>query len=273
LSFTLNAKDFTTHEYICAFWRTVPDRRAHARGGRTQTRREGRAGPFTIGPGEHSGHPMRNFAVPDDGAAPGAAGISALVAFFRGHDRIPRLEFIGASAPAVTPALLAAGFTAEARTPVMACVPGMTLTPRDPAGVTVREAVGDVDLAAAAGVRHHACAGPSPPGPRVIAQIRAMTARGGIVTIAVDNASGSVAGTGLADVPGPGAATGELAAVGVLTAFRRRGIASAVSAHLARTAHDRGIRVVFPEALPDEKEIYRRAGFADVSAKAWLSLR
>ena len=91
----------------------------------------GKAGPFTIGLDEHSGHPMRNFAVLDDGAAPSAADISALVAFFRGHDRIPRLEFIEASAPAVTPALLAAGFTAEARTPVMACVPGMTLTPRD----------------------------------------------------------------------------------------------------------------------------------------------
>src|SRR5450755_913301 len=92
----------------------------------------GKAGPCTIGLDGHSGHPMRNFAVPDDGAAPSAADISALVAFFRDHDRIPRLEFIEASAPAVTPALLAAGFTVEGRTPVMACVPGMTLTPRRP---------------------------------------------------------------------------------------------------------------------------------------------
>jgi ribosomal protein S18 acetylase RimI-like enzyme len=230
----------------------------------------GKAGPFTIGLDGHSSHPMRNFAVPDDGAAPSPAEISALVAFFRGHDRIPRLEFIEASAPAVTPALLAAGFTAEARTPVMACVPGMTLTPRDPAGVTVREAAGDADLAAAVGVQHHAYAEPSP-GPQDIARIRAMTARGGVVTVAVDDQSGSVAGTGLVDVPAPG--SGELAAVGVLTAFRRRGIASAVSAHLARTAHARGIKVVFLEALPDEEEIYRRTGFAGVSAKVWLSLR
>lgn len=100
-----------------------------------------------------------------------------------------------------------------------------------------------------------------------------MTARGGVVTVAIDDASGSVAGTGLVDVPTPKSGTGELAAVGVLTAFRRRGIASAVSAHLARTAHARGIKVVFLEALPDEEEIYRRTGFADVSAKVWLSLR
>jgi ribosomal protein S18 acetylase RimI-like enzyme len=233
----------------------------------------GKAGPFTIGLDEHSRHPMRNFAVPDDGAAPSAADISALAAFFRGHDRIPRLEFIEASAPAVTPALLTAGFTVEARTPVMACIPGMTLTPRDPAGITIRGAAGDADLAAAAGVQHHAYAEPSPPGPEDIARLQAMTARGGIVTVAVDSESGTVVGTGLVDVPGPRAGTGELAGVGVLAAFRRRGIASAVSAHLARTAHDRGIGVVFLEALPDEEEIYRRTGFADVSAKAWLSLR
>jgi ribosomal protein S18 acetylase RimI-like enzyme len=232
-----------------------------------------KAGPFTVGLDEHSDHPMRNFAVPDDGAAPSAADISALVAFFRGHDRIPRLEFIEASAPAVTPALLAAGFTVEARTPVMASVPGMTLTPRQPVGVTVREAADDADLVAAVGVQHHAYSEPSPPGPEDIARIRTVSARGGVVTVAIDNESGSVVGTGLVDVPSPGAGIGELAAVGVLTAFRRRGIASAVSAHLARTAHARGTTVVFLEALPDEEEIYRRVGFADVSSKAWLSLR
>jgi ribosomal protein S18 acetylase RimI-like enzyme len=149
----------------------------------------------------------------------------------------------------------------------------MTLTPRDPAGVTGREAAGDADLAAAVGVQHRAYAGPSP-GPEDIARIRTMTARGGVVTVAVDDESGSVAGTGLVDVPAPESGTGELAAVGVLTAFRRRGIASAVvSAHLARIAHARGIKVVFLEALPDEEEIYRRTGFADASVKVWLSLR
>jgi hypothetical protein len=30
----------------------------------------GKAGPFTIGLDEHSSHPMRNFAVPDDGPRP-----------------------------------------------------------------------------------------------------------------------------------------------------------------------------------------------------------
>jgi ribosomal protein S18 acetylase RimI-like enzyme len=173
----------------------------------------------------------------------------------------------------VTPALLAAGFTVEARTPVMVSVSGRPLTPREPVGITVREAADEADLAAAAAVQHHAYRVPSPPGPADIARLRATVARGGIVTVAVADGSGSVVGTGLVDVPGPGAETGELAAVGVLTAFRRRGIASAVSACLARTAHARGVGLVFLEAEPREEGIYRRAGFADVTAKIWLSLR
>ena len=59
----------------------------------------------------------------------------------------------------------------------------------------------------------------------------------------------------------------------VLPAFRRRGIASAVSAYLARTAHSRGISLVFLEAEPEEEQIYHRTGFADATAKIWASIR
>ncbi|HUB21766.1 MAG TPA: hypothetical protein VMA97_05100 [Streptosporangiaceae bacterium] len=44
-----------------------------------------------------------------------------------------------------------------------------------------------------------------------------MIQRGGFVAIAVDEASGTVTGTGLVDVAGDGPAVGELAAVGALT--------------------------------------------------------
>ena len=66
---------------------------------------------------------------------------------------------------------------------------------------------------------------------------------------------------------------GELAAVGVLAAFRRRGVASALSVHLARTAHTRGIGLVFLEAEPGEEQLYRRTGFTDATTKIWTSLR
>jgi predicted acetyltransferase len=82
-----------------------------------------------------------------------------------------------------------------------------------------------------------------------------------------------VTGTGLIDVTSDHAAVGELAAVGVLTAFRRRGIASALSAHLARTAHAQDISLVFLEAEPEEERIYRRTGFTDATTKLWASMR
>lgn len=233
----------------------------------------GKPGPFTVGLDIHTDDPMRNFAVPDEDAQPSAADVAALVAFFRDQQRVPRLEYVEASAPHAADALLAAGFAVERRTPVMVSYPGLELTPREPAGITIREAAGDADLLAAATVQHDAYQAPRPPTADDVARLGNTIRRGGVVSVAVDDASGTVAGSGLVDVPGPGAGTGELAAVAVLTPFRRRGIASALSAYLARTAHSRPVGLVFCEAEPEEEEIYRRTGFTDVSSKIWLSLR
>jgi ribosomal protein S18 acetylase RimI-like enzyme len=230
-----------------------------------------RIGPFTAGLDAHSDNPFRNFAVPDDGAAPDDGQVGALVAYFQRNQRIPRLEYIEDSAPRVLPALIAAGFAVERRTPVMIATAQTVLTPRSPTGITVRQAVGDTDLAASVGVQHYAYEVPDPPGPDDIARITGMTRRGGIVVVAVDDDSGTVVGTGLVDVAADYPGVGELAAVGVLTGYRRRGIASAVSVCLARTAHAQGIGLVFLEAEPDEEQIYRRAGFFDVTAKIWVS--
>jgi len=234
------------------------------------SRRPGdRIGPFSVGIDSHSDDPMRNFAVPDSGACPTAAEVTTLVAFFRERQRIPRLEYVEDSAPGVEGVLLAAGFTVERRTPVMISTPGTRLTPREPAGITVREAAGDADLAAAVAVQHHAYQVPAP-GPEDIARLARVAGRGGVVSVAVDDATGTVVGTGLVDVTGPDDAAGELAAVGVRAGFRRRGIASALSAQLAGAAHARGIGVVFLEAEPEEESIYRRTGFTDVTTKIWI---
>src|SRR6202522_3159779 len=245
---------------------------AHMRAaiGRRQT---DQAGPFCIGFDTHSDDPFRNYAVPAGGARPTAGDVAALVACFRRHERIPRLEYVEASAPEVEAAVAAAGFSVELRTPVMVSGPGVVLTPREPAGVTVRAAAGDADLQAAAAVQHEAYAVPHPPGPHDVARLAGVVRRGGVVSVAVDDASDQVVGSGLVDVTGPGASVGELAAVAVRAAFRRRGIASALSVHLARTAHAQGVTLVFLEAEPSEELIYRRGGFVDVTTKIWMSLR
>ena len=233
----------------------------------------GRTGPFLIGLDAHSDDPMRNYAVPDAGARPGTDDADALIAFFRDRHRIPRLEYIEEDAPLTWPALAAAGFTIERRTPVMTATPATRLTPRSAAGITIRQAVGDADLTAAASVQHHAYQMPQPPGAHDIARLTRLTRRGGLVAIAVDESSGTVAGTGLIDVASHPPTVGELAAVGVLAPFRRRGIASALAAHLARTAHSQGIGLVFLEAESEEEQIYRRTGFTDATTKIWASIR
>jgi ribosomal protein S18 acetylase RimI-like enzyme len=281
---------------IAAYMRAAAGRRA---GDRT--------GPFTVGLDAHSADPMRNYAVPDHGACPDASEIDALITFFRRSNRVPRLEYTEEDAPGAWPALAAAGFTLERRTPVMTAIPGTRLTPRSPAGTSIRLATSAADLTNAAAVAHHAYQLPDPPAAHDIARLTRLTERGGLVAIAIDDSAGTVTGTGLIDVAaartapdggldGAGRAggaggigrldgaggvdgvdgvegVGELAAVGVLAAFRGRGIASALSAYLARSAHSRGIHLVFLEAEPTEEQLYRRTGFTDATTKIWASLR
>jgi GNAT superfamily N-acetyltransferase len=246
---------------------------AYMRAAAGRRRSANRVGPFTVGLDADSDDPFRNFAVPDDGARPDAAQVGALIQHFRHKQRIPRLEYVEESAPRVLPALVAVGFAMERRTPVMIATPGTVLSPRSPTGITIRQADDEADLTAAAAVQHHAYELPHPPGPHDIARLTGVLQRGGIVVVAVDDDSGTVVGTGLVDTAGEYPGVGELAAVGVLADYRRRGIASAMSVSLARFAHARGIGLVFLEAEPAEEQIYRRAGFTDVTAKVWVSIR
>jgi ribosomal protein S18 acetylase RimI-like enzyme len=66
-----------------------------------------------------------------------------------------------------------------------------------------------------------------------VARLRGMLDRGGLVALAVDTATGIGIGGGLCTPPHRGVS--ELAAVGVRAAYRRRGIAAALTGLLTRT--------------------------------------
>src|SRR4051794_19878956 len=94
-------------------------------------------GPFHATFTSHSASPYLNYAIPDPAAEPTADDAQALIAAFRRHERIPRLESLPGLARAVEPALLAAGFTVEDRLPLMECPRdgiGGNLDPPPPAG-------------------------------------------------------------------------------------------------------------------------------------------
>jgi GNAT superfamily N-acetyltransferase len=233
-----------------------------------------KTGPFVIGLDLYSDDLMRNYAVPDRAADPTANDIDALLTVFRENHRTPRLEYVEEDAPRAWPALAAAGFTIEQRTPVMSATVDTLLTPLSPDGITIRPATTEPELTAAAIVQHHAYEVPQPPRPHDIARLTGLVQRGGFVANAIDDSSGATVGTGLVDVVGDdNLAAGELAAVGVLAPFRRRGIASALSAQLTWTAHSHGVNLVFLEAKPGEVQIYRRTGFTDATVKLWASIR
>jgi ribosomal protein S18 acetylase RimI-like enzyme len=214
-----------------------------------------RSAPFTVTIDERDALRYVNYAIPDDGAEPDAGAVEALRAVFRGHRRLPRLEWVEEAAPAVAAALEAQGMVEELRTPLMACTPdGLTGAPAASEGVRVA-AVGDDDLHAAADVQRVAFGmGPvpddeAPPDPRrrgggaVLARVDGVPAAAATWTPVVDGAS-------------------EVGGVATAERFRRRGLAGVVTAAAARAAFAAGARLCVLSPGGDEAQrVYARAGF------------
>lgn len=221
-----------------------------------------RIGPFVARFTPGSGHPMFNYAVPDDGVEPSAREINALVQAFRQRGLKARVEYAADGAPALEGALVAAGFEVEARLPLMGCLPADARLLDPPADFAVVRAETDVDHADAIVVADEAYGEPATaPGAAAIAGRQAMSAAGGAVVLARERATQLAAGSGLFPVPCSGVT--ELAAVGTRAAFRRRGVATAVTSLLVQCALTGGVELLWltPEQEQSER-IYARVGFS-----------
>jgi ribosomal protein S18 acetylase RimI-like enzyme len=218
-------------------------------------------GPFlaTITPGE--ANPYLNYAIPEDGAAPTPADVEALIAAYRRHERKPRLEYIANLAPEVEPALIAGGFTVEQTTPLMVYNPASAQEIPQVAGIEIVSPQSDQEILDNSAVGREAYGGDdTPPSPSIIPGWRRFIAAGGIMVSARDSATGESVGLGVCDVPF--SATTELAGIGVRTAYRRRGIAAAMTAWLVNQALAAGTTHIFLMAAGEnEARIYRRVGF------------
>jgi predicted GNAT family acetyltransferase len=93
-------------------------------------------------------------------------------------------------------------------------------------------------------------------------------AAGAIVGLARDP-DGDAIGSGLVAAPSEGFA--ELAAVGVVAGWRRRGVAVALTGALGRAAFDRGVAALMLMAYVAEQGIYARAGFVVSSEIVFMS--
>lgn len=211
-----------------------------------------------------------NYAIPDDYSLPTAAEVEALAAFYRQHARVPRLEYLTALVPELETVLLAQGFVVERKIPLMVFDPDLLRTITLPAGIEFFEPTSDEDLIGMSGAQKEAFGDESPPDASVVEPMRRFLALSGIAVVARDETSGQVVGTGVCDVPFDH--TTELAGVGVRRAYRKRGIAAALSAWLVESALAAGTTHIFLTAADDAvARIYARAGFRTISETVHIS--
>jgi ribosomal protein S18 acetylase RimI-like enzyme len=222
-----------------------------------------RIGPFLATFSPDDDNPYLNYAIPDDHSSPSRVDVEMLVAAYRAHSRTPRLEYIASLAPAVEPMLLSAGFEAEGRLPLMTYRGGNEAAAA-PDGIEILAASTDDQLRGVACVQWEAYGETGAPPERVVTGLRRTLDAGGAVVLALDAQTGEPAGGGLCT--GPHEEATELTSIGVREAYRRRGIAEAMTRRLAREMLARGNDGVFLMAAGDsEARIYERAGFAAVT--------
>ena len=214
------------------------------------------AGGFEVFVNLERDGPMSNYAIPRDGVHPSPDDVAELVAAFEAARRIPRLEYVPSTAPAVEAALLDAGFEVELRTSVMTCTPDTLTAAPAPAGVELQALDGgtpleDVDAmtrvqAEAFGDAHTPVDRP----PGWLGHYLAVLARAG----------GEPAGGGMTLAVAWG--TTELVGIAVAEAHRRRGIARAITADLAARAFEQGATSAFLTPGDDAAQrVYAGAGF------------
>ena len=186
----------------------------------------------------------------------------ALRTAFRVRGRMPRFEFIEEYAPDLGPALPAAGFSLEARYPLLVCTPE-TLRPGPPiTGLTITTLTPDSpaeDLLACLTVQREGfgeIAG-DPPTQVDVDDLRANLAEDGAFLARMD---GVPAGAMMFTAPLDGLA--ELAGGTTIAAYRRRGIGAAMIAAAAAAAFERGVEIAFLTAASEYASgVFQRAGF------------
>jgi GNAT superfamily N-acetyltransferase len=225
-----------------------------------------------LGPFELYYEPQRSvrwftYAIPQDDARPDAADVARIVEASTARERIPRVEYLPAVAPAVEDALLAGGFALELRGPLMTCAEPVAAPEVSGLTLELLDRSGPPEPIAAYMRVQRAAFGDDPGDPE--GDVAAFRKRaGGTNLLALID--GEPAATGTLLHPQLGCA--EVVGIGTLPAFRGRGVAAAVTAELTRRAFAVGAELAFLTPGGDEAQrIYARAGYAGVGDFLHLS--
>jgi ribosomal protein S18 acetylase RimI-like enzyme len=219
-----------------------------------------RVGPFLATFSPHTTNQYLNYAIPDADARPTPYDAEALAKAFEQRGRKPRLEFLPGVAPAVEGALAAAGYTVDDRLPLMDCPPQAVVDQPVPAGIELLVPETDDEILGLLTTQYEAYDEVVAPTADDVARHRSARAAGVLTLFARDRETGRPAGGGVCDAIDDG--IGELAGFAVAVAYRRRGIAAAITSHLTRAAHRAGAVTVFlTPGGPEAERVYTRAGY------------
>jgi len=205
-----------------------------------------------------------NYAIPDGPpeAEPRSA-LSLLRAEFSARGRRPRIEFIEEYAPRLAAVLRAGGFVEEARQQLMTCTAGDFL----PAPGVLDLEISELDRMSAADQMQAFLTAqrrgfdPENETPATKGEARRFLDKLGEGRAFVAWLEGEPAGVGMVTVPLDGIA--EIAGLATLAPYRRRGIATALTARAVQSALKRGVEVVCLTAADARaRRVYERVGFA-----------
>jgi GNAT superfamily N-acetyltransferase len=221
------------------------------------------APPFTVFVNPSTDFSYFNYAIPDQPVGGDLRQpLDALRAVFAERRRQPRFEFIEEFAPELAPALRAAGFEEESRTLFMICTPetyrpapetpGLTITVLDDAAPFVdvydflsvqRESFDEDSMDPVTEQEVHEYMRSPHTTPSLLARVDGHPAGVGSFTAPLD---------GLVEVAG----------IGTRPAFRRRGVATAVTARTVEMAFAQGVEIACLSAADERAgRVYERVGF------------
>lgn len=211
----------------------------------------------------------RNLAYPrqaGDREDPGG-WLPELRAAFARADRVPALQWVDAALPCLARDLSACGFHEHSAEALLACTPAQLRPPASLAELAIEAVDAESSLAA---VRENLDAnafGFDPTGASLATDEQAQEFRAGLKHARAFTArwDGQAAGAGMYTDPDGGIT--ELMGIATLEAFRGRGIAAALTAHMAQAAFSTGCALVFLTTTnPTAQRVYQRTGFAPIGA-------
>ena len=180
---------------------------------------------------------------------------------FEACARRTRIRFLAEFAPHLAPALRNEGMVEERSVELLACTPDSLIAPHEVPGlsmVTLDENSALVDVREGLDTNERSF----DPRAEPVTEAQAQAFREGLVESRAFTAriNGELAGAGMFNPPYGGVT--ELVGIATVDAFRRRGVASYLSAYAAHIAFEQGVELVYLSTdSPVARRVYERLGF------------